>query len=301
MNVTLLDVVLVSFVMACLVAGLTLTLAVFFLPSPCRQPLRRRLNVPLPPWLRAAGILMLVGAVLVGAVLIGVLRSDESQIGESDEHDGALLARTPVWSPSPSPVARPEPTLAPAATPEGIIHEVQLHETLAEIADLYDADVADIIAFEPNNLGDASTLREGMTILVPGGRIVAHQVLQSPFGFIWPAAGQVTSWFGPVHPDGIDIGMPRGTPVVAAAAGQVTFVGGQPCCSYGYYVIIKHDQTFTTRYGQFSRFAVTLLGQQVEQGGLIGYSGATGDATEPHLHFELRRSRTPQNPLHYLP
>ena len=250
---------------------------------------------------------------------------------------------------------------------EGIIHGVRAHETLIEIAELYDAEVADIVAFPANNLGDASTLREGMTILVPGGRIVAPppwppdlptatpkpcleytvqagdtlasiisrflpdggdyedfatriidindlgnasslevgQVLQIPttvstYAFIWPAAGQVTSWFGPVHPHGVDIGMPRGTPVVAAAAGQVTFVGGHPCCSYGYYVVIKHDQTFTTRYGQFSRFAVN-LDECVEQGDLIGYSGATGDATEPHLHFELRRSRTAQNPLHYLP
>ncbi|MYD65568.1 MAG: M23 family metallopeptidase, partial [Chloroflexi bacterium] len=122
----------------------------------------------------------------------------------------------------------------------------------------------------------------------------------STYGFIWPAAGKITSWFGPSHPLGIDIGMPTGSPVWAAAAGQVTFVGGHPCCSYGYYVIIRHDQTFTTRYGHFSRFAVK-LGQHVEQGDLIGYSGSTGASTGPHLHFEIRRNGTPQNPINFLP
>ena len=208
---------------------------------------------------------------------------------------------------------------------EGIIHDVRLHETLIEIAELYDADVDDIVAFAANDLPNANTVREGSTILVPGGRVVAQPppppppqptppptpapgavttptptVTASTFGFIWPAPGRMTSWFGPAHPLGIDIGMPVGTPVAASAAGQVTFVGGHPCCSYGYHVIIRHDQSFTTRYGHFSRFAVT-LGEWVEQGDLIGYSGSTGASTGPHLHFEIRRNGTPQNPLNFLP
>ena len=244
----------------------------------------------------------------------------------------------------------------------GIIHDVRLHETLIEIAETYDADINEIVAFVANNLTDVNTVREGSTILVPGGRILAPPppppptrtptppppspstrtptptptppptpqpasvvaaptpsptptqtpapavatptptVTASTYGFIWPAGGrsQMTSWFRPSHPLGIDIGMPRGTPVVASAAGQVTFVGGHPCCSYGYHVIIKHDQTFTTRYGHFSRFAVS-LGEWVEQGDLIGYSGSTGASTGPHLHFEIRRNGTPQNPLNFLP
>ena len=191
---------------------------------------------------------------------------------------------------------------------EGIIHDVRLHETLIEIAEQYDADIADIVSFAANNLPDANTVREGSTILVPGGRIVAPPpppqptptptppprptpVVATPtpsaptvstYGFIWPAAGKITSWFGPSHPLGIDIGMPTGSPVWAAAAGQVTFVGGHPCCSYGYYVIIRHDQTFTTRYGHFSRFAVK-LGQHVEQG--------RPDRLQ-RLHGRPRRART---------
>ena len=209
---------------------------------------------------------------------------------------------------------------------EGIIHGVRLHETLIEIAELYDAAVADIVAFPANNLSDPDELQEGSTILVPGGRVVAPLVVRAPpepaptppsavavqatpvpaeetsssFGFIWPAAGRMTSWFGPRHPLGIDIAMPTGSPVAASAAGQVTFRGGHPCCSYGYHVIIKHDETFTTRYGHLSRFAVD-LGEWVEQGDLIGYSGSTGASTGPHLHFEIRRKGVVQNPLLYLP
>ena len=55
----------------------------------------------------------------------------------------------------------------------GIIHDVRLHETLIEIAETYDADINEIVAFVANNLTDANTVREGSTILVPGGRIIA--------------------------------------------------------------------------------------------------------------------------------
>ena len=188
---------------------------------------------------------------------------------------------------------------------EGIIHHVRLHETLIEIAELYNADVDDIVNYGANNLSDADTVREGSTILVVGGRIVARPPALPPpttstYGFDWPGPGPITSVYGPAHPLGIDIGMPTGTPVVAAAAGHVTFVGGHACCSYGYYVIIKHDQTLETRYGHLSRFNVS-LGQQVEQGDLIGWSGSTGLSTGPHLHFEIRRNGTPQDPVGLLP
>ena len=212
---------------------------------------------------------------------------------------------------------------------EGIIHDVRLHETLTEIAELYDADIADIIAFPANELSDPDQLREGSTILVPGGRIVAPLVVWTPpaapppatpvpsdddaaepeptpagttstHGFIWPGWGDITSYFGPSHPLGIDIGMPVGSPIVATAPGQVTFVGGHPCCSYGYYVSIKHDETFASRYGHLSRFNVS-LGEWVEQGDVIAWSGSTGLSTGPHLHFEIRRKGVVQNPMLYLP
>ena len=74
--------------------------------------------------------------------------------------------------------------------------------------------------------------------------------------------------------------MSVGTPVATSAAGQVTFVGGHPSGLHGHHMIIRHDETFTTRYGQFSRCAVS-RGEWVEQGDLIDYSGATMLAVRP--------------------
>ncbi|HEX9820533.1 MAG TPA: LysM peptidoglycan-binding domain-containing protein, partial [Methylomirabilota bacterium] len=129
---------------------------------------------------------------------------------------------------------------------EGIIHNVRVDETLTEIADLYDADVADILAFAANGLANADLLKEGTTILVPGGHVVpppapairpaavASQESTTPpvvtgapsaFGFVGPVVGLITSDFGPSHPLGIDINA-QYVPIVAAASGQVVFAGG---------------------------------------------------------------------------
>jgi murein DD-endopeptidase MepM/ murein hydrolase activator NlpD len=198
---------------------------------------------------------------------------------------------------------------------EGIIHDIRINETLIEIADRYDADPADIVAFAANKIVDPDFLTEGSTILVPGGQIVrrAASVLRnvpvqpsiaqrevSDFGFVWPVKDVITSYFGPDHPLGIDINVPMGTPIAAAAAGQVTFVGGIVCCSYGLYVEIKHDEAFTTLYSHLDRWTVD-LGEWVEGGQIIGIGGWTGRSTGPHLHFELRKNGAPQNPLLYLP
>jgi murein DD-endopeptidase MepM/ murein hydrolase activator NlpD len=121
-------------------------------------------------------------------------------------------------------------------------------------------------------------------------------------GFIWPAAGPISSYFGPSHPLGIDIDFYANPnqPVRAAAAGTVTFAGGDACCSYGLYVIIDHGNGFSTLYAHFSAIAVR-TGQRVSQGQVIGAGGHTGYATGDHLHFEVRRDDLVVNPLNYLP
>ena len=111
--------------------------------------------------------------------------------------------------------------------------------------------------------------------------------------------GPITSYFGPSHPRGIDIGVSH-VPVRAAAAGEVVFAGGDPCCSYGYYVVIRHSDGYETLYAHLSRFDVT-SGQRVERGQVLGISGNTGLSTGPHLHFELRRNGNVLNPLLFLP
>lgn len=86
----------------------------------------------------------------------------------------------------------------------------------------------------------------------------------------------------------VDLAAPKGTPIVAAAAGDVTVAreGGWNG-GYGSYVVISHDNGAQTLYGHMSKVAV-YDGQRVAQGEVIGYVGTTGDSTGPHVHFEIR-------------
>ncbi len=94
--------------------------------------------------------------------------------------------------------------------------------------------------------------------------------------------------------NGIDYGMPIGTPILAAASGRVFAVGNNGNYQYGRYIAIKHNDNFFTLYAHLSRESVR-VGQLVSQGEIIGHSGNTGFSTGPHLHLgvyqtmELRR------------
>ena len=120
-------------------------------------------------------------------------------------------------------------------------------------------------------------------------------------GFMWPVSGPITSPFGmrwgTLHP-GIDIGVPSGTPVHAAAGGTVIWCGWMS--GYGNLVMIDHHNGLATLYGHNTSVAVS-CGQQVSQGQVVSYSGCTGFCTGPHVHFEVRLHGTPVDPLGYLP
>jgi murein DD-endopeptidase MepM/ murein hydrolase activator NlpD len=122
----------------------------------------------------------------------------------------------------------------------------------------------------------------------------------SAAGLIWPVNGPVTSPFGwrwgRLHA-GIDIGVPSGTPIHAAAAGRVVIAGW--VSGYGNYTCIDHGGGLATCYAHQSSFA-TSVGAEVAQGQVIGYTGCTGHCFGPHLHFEVRINGTPVDPLGYL-
>ncbi len=95
---------------------------------------------------------------------------------------------------------------------------------------------------------------------------------------------------------GVDYAAPTGTPVRATAAGRVAALGWNG--GYGRAITIRHGGAYSTLYGHLSRFHSALrVGSQVEQGQIIGYVGATGLATGPHLHYELHVNGKYQNPL----
>ena len=122
----------------------------------------------------------------------------------------------------------------------------------------------------------------------------------SAAGLIWPVSGPVTSPFGMrwgrMH-EGIDIGVPYGTAIHAAASGRVIYAGWMS--GYGNLVAIDHGRGMSTAYGHQSRLVVS-VGQTVSQGQVIGYVGCTGHCFGPHLHFEVRINGTPVDPMGYL-
>ena len=123
---------------------------------------------------------------------------------------------------------------------------------------------------------------------------------------LWPVEGQVTGSFGErIDPfngegafhSGVDISSNFGHAVVAPADGVILycdFMGG-----YGKAIAIDHGHGISTRYGHLSGYAVT-PGQHINRGDVIGYVGASGRSTGPHLHYEVRINDTPVNPYKYL-
>ena len=120
---------------------------------------------------------------------------------------------------------------------------------------------------------------------------------------MWPMSGSVISRFGVNRGNGrihlgLDIGAAHGVNVVAADSGTVVAAkyneGG-----LGYYVAISHGNGITTYYGHLSSYTVS-KGDYVSKGQLIGYNGSTGNATSPHLHFEVLVNGTHVDPLPYL-
>jgi len=116
----------------------------------------------------------------------------------------------------------------------------------------------------------------------------------------WPARGYVSSRFGNRRGGfhaGIDIATGYGAPVGAAEAGRVVYAGWRG--AYGRVVEISHGGGVTTVYAHLSSIVVS-VGQEVNRGQVLGYVGTSGNATGPHLHFEVRVNGNPQNPLKYL-
>ena len=123
---------------------------------------------------------------------------------------------------------------------------------------------------------------------------------------LWPLEGILRSSFGGrsdpfsgegVFHTGIDIAAPVGTPVHATADGVVVSAGWSN--GYGKLVVVDHGNGYQTYYAHLSRF-LAIPGEEVSGGQVIAYSGATGRATGPHIHYEVRLAGTPVNPYKYL-
>ncbi|HUY41773.1 MAG TPA: peptidoglycan DD-metalloendopeptidase family protein [Candidatus Dormibacteraeota bacterium] len=131
---------------------------------------------------------------------------------------------------------------------------------------------------------------------------IAGAPIRSNGRFSWPVTGPITSPFGwrsnpfgggpDFHP-GLDIAVPVGTTVTAAAAGTV--IMAQWYGGYGNYILIDNGNHYSTGYGHLSAFYVS-AGQVVQRGQAIAASGNTGYSTGPHVHFEIRYNGKPIDP-----
>lgn len=189
----------------------------------------------------------------------------------------------------------------------GIRHTVKTGDTFASLAKKYGADGSEIAQF--NGLDSSQALTVGTEIIIPGGELAAPPAHSRHYGSLanpyrgggGPALG---GYFRNPLPgailtqglhgwNGVDLGAPRGTSILAAASGDVIIakVGGWNG-GYGNYVVLTHGNGTQTLYAHLSRIIVS-PGSPVAEGQVIGYVGATGEATGPHLHFEVRGARNP--------
>jgi peptidoglycan DL-endopeptidase CwlO len=143
------------------------------------------------------------------------------------------------------------------------------------------------------------------TLQKAAGTLPAGAIRRGNGSMIWPVNGPITSPFCEArawercHP-GVDIGVPAGTPIRAAAAGKVTLLQSAGASGgYGNFTCVSHTASLSTCYAHQSQFG-TSLGADVSQGQVIGYVGCTGLCFGDHLHFEVRVNGAVTNPLNYL-
>jgi murein DD-endopeptidase MepM/ murein hydrolase activator NlpD len=172
------------------------------------------------------------------------------------------------------------------------------------------AALAKIGAHEEELDGSVAAIQEELAAqLAATGSIPlpAGPIQEGSGGLIWPVDGPIASGFGSrtingtyeYHP-GIDIAVPEGTPIRAAASGSVIFTEPESSSGgYGNYTCIDHGGGLSTCYAHQSSFAVS-AGESVSQGAVIGYTGCTGYCLGPHLHFEVRINGEVTDPMGYL-
>jgi len=190
----------------------------------------------------------------------------------------------------------------------GILHVLNEGETLEDVALNYDVNIRKIIRV--NRILDPDNIKKGTDIFVPGAKVTqafGNELMKTsgiPPQFAWPCRRcRLSSRFGyrkdpftgrRAFHSGIDLASGYGARVNASMDGVVTYAGWMG--GYGKLVVIRHSGNYTTRYGHLSSILVR-RNRRVRQGQRIGYVGNTGRSKGPHLHFEVRQSGKPLNPI----
>ena len=232
-----------------------------------------------------------------------------------------LRAPSPAEKISNSVASRPV-AAQPVSTPRAGVRVVRRGDTLYSISRQTGATPAAIA--EANRLRAPYTLAVGQELIIPGRGGEAPQRLEREAGmdvgdlarevsytkpapptgrmFDWPVKGAIIGEYGSVgkgrRNDGVNIAAPVGTPVRAAAEGEVVYRGSE-LDGYGNLLLIKHGDGFVTAYAHNDVMLVR-KGQKVQQGQVIAKVGQTGAASEPQLHFEIRQNLKSVDPLAFL-
>jgi murein DD-endopeptidase MepM/ murein hydrolase activator NlpD len=195
------------------------------------------------------------------------------------------------------------------------VHVVARGETLYRISKRYGSSVEAIMS--ANAISDVHSVPVGARLVVPSGGVGAARRASvdagtyasrdprgrssGPASFAWPLHGVVISEYGlrrGAHHDGLDIKAPSGTIVRAAESGRVIHADAS-LSGYGKLIIVKHAGRLSSVYAH-NRKMLVRVGQFVEKGDAIAELGQTGNASVPHLHFEIRSDGSPRDPLEYL-
>lgn len=199
----------------------------------------------------------------------------------------------------------------------GIVHKVKRGDTIYSIAKKYEVDAQGIVNWPFNTFVDDEkfSLAVGQLLVIPDGikpkeklwdpstrlakRNTPDAGAVSPTGqFIWPTAGSISQYFKWYHP-ALDIANKAAPDVLAADSGKVIVAGAPDRWGYGIRILIDHGNGYQTLYAHLQQLYVK-PGQTVARGSAIGKMGSTGRSTGTHLHFEIRKNGSAQDPLRYL-
>jgi murein DD-endopeptidase MepM/ murein hydrolase activator NlpD len=210
---------------------------------------------------------------------------------------------------------------SPAWEGDGVVHTVRRGENVFRIAGYYQVSVSAIL--EANRIRHERSLQIGERLWIPEARrsppgFALIPPPESPgevrrraprgaipdggLSFSWPLRGRLSGLFGTRkgrRHEGIDLAAKPGTLIRAAASGRVIY-SGNGLGAYGNVVIVRHSKRYVSVYAHNRKNRVR-KGAFVDKGEVIAEVGKTGNATGPHLHFEIRRDDHARDPLDFLP
>lgn len=203
----------------------------------------------------------------------------------------------------------------------GVYHVVERHQTLYRICKTYQVDLKEVASL--NGIKDQTRIRSGQRIFIPGVKkvlkveiyiddVVAEETggekekyVETPdskrIDLIWPLNGKRGDLFEDAERrlhQGMDILAPAGTPIKASQSGWVTY-SGSAIRGYGNLIILRHNEEFVTVYAH-NQVNLVEEGNWVEREQIIAKVGQTGNASGPHLHFEIRKNNKAVDPLFFL-